>query len=94
LELAQHGQQQNNDASNMVNEIRWEQIKKMIKVDLELTIEKAKKLWHILENYADVSTLNKRELECCLIGKHIIDTHGFHPIILVLTYYPLGKRLK
>jgi len=66
----------------------------MIKVDHELTLEKAKELWHILENYADVSTLNKRELERCLVGKHIIYTQGFHPLILILTYYPFGKRLK
>lgn len=66
----------------------------MIKVILELTLKKVKELWHILENYVDVFELNKRELECCLVRKHIIDTQGFHPIILILTYYPFGKRLK
>ncbi len=94
MELVQHGQQQNNDASDMVNEGRWEQIKKMIKVDPKFTLEKAKELWHILENYVDVFALNKRELECCLVEKHIIDTHGLHPVILVLIYYSFGKRLK
>jgi hypothetical protein len=58
---------------------RWEKIKKLIKVDLELDAALAKELWDLLENYADVFAWNKGELGCCVIREHIVDTHGFPP---------------
>jgi hypothetical protein len=53
---------------------RWEEIKKLIKVDLKLDATLAKELWDLLENYANVFAWNKGELGCCVIGEHIIDT--------------------
>ncbi len=32
-----------------------------------------------MERYQDVFVWNKRELGCCTIGKHFVDTQGFSP---------------
>ncbi len=58
----------------MINEGKWDHIKNMIKIDLELTSKKAKELWQVLENNVNVFALNKGELECCLVKEHAIDT--------------------
>jgi len=76
LKLIIDGQQQNNDAFDVINEGKWENIKKMIKIDPELTSKKAKELWQVLENDVDVFALNKRELECYLVKEHAINTQG------------------
>jgi len=53
---------------------KWEEIRKPIKVDVELNhVELVKGLWALLEDYADSFAWNKRELGCCIIGEHTID---------------------
>lgn len=58
------------------DESRWEEIKKLIRIDLELDVELAKGLWALLEDYANIFVRNKGELGCCIIGEHMIDIQG------------------
>lgn len=74
LNITKDGQFQTIDGSNMANERGWDQIKILIKDDLDLDQEKAKRFWQVLENYVDVFTWHKRELGCCVVGEHVIDT--------------------
>lgn len=55
------------------NESRWEEIRKLIKVDLKLDVELVKGLWALLEDYVNIFTWNKRVLGCCIIREHMID---------------------
>jgi hypothetical protein len=58
---------------------RWEEICQKIRIDQSLDKEKGQQLWKILERYQDVFAWNKRELGCCTIGEHSIDTQGYPP---------------
>jgi len=58
---------------------RWEKICQKIRIDQSLDKEKGQQLWKTLEGYQDVFAWNKRELGCCTIGKHSIDTQGYPP---------------
>jgi predicted metal-binding protein len=71
------GQQQNNDAFEWSTKENRSISSKWSKSILSLHKKKAKELWQVLENYANVFALNKRELECCLIKEHAIYTQGF-----------------
>jgi len=71
---------------------RWEEIKKLIKVDLKLDATLAKELWDLLENYANVFAWNKGELGSCVIGEHIIDTQGALHVKPLQIGYPFGKK--
>ncbi len=53
---------------------RWEEINHKIQVDQSLDKEKGLQLWKTLECYQDVFAWNKKELGCCTIGEHSIDT--------------------
>lgn len=79
LDITKDGQFQTNDGSSMANERRWDQIKILIKGDLDLDREKAKFFWQVLENYVDVFTWHKREFGCYVVGEHVIDTQKFSP---------------
>jgi len=58
---------------------RWEEICQKIRIDQSLDKEKGQQLWKTLEGYQDVFAWNKRELGCCTIGEHSIDTQGYPP---------------
>jgi hypothetical protein len=58
---------------------RWAEISQKIRVDQNLDQAKGQELWGILEHYQDVFAWNKRELGCCTIGEHSIDTQGYPP---------------
>ncbi len=58
---------------------RWEEISQKIRVDHDLGEERKQQLWKMLGSYQDVFAWNKRELGCCTIGEHSIDTQGFPP---------------
>jgi len=58
---------------------RWEEISQKIRVDHNLGEEKQQQLWRMLGRYQDVFAWNKRELGCCIIGEHSIDTQGLPP---------------
>jgi hypothetical protein len=55
------------------DESMWEEIRKLIKVDLELDVELAMGLWALLENYVNIFAWNNGELGCCIIGERTID---------------------
>jgi hypothetical protein len=55
------------------NEFRWEEIRKLIKVALELDVELMKGLQVLLEDYVNIFAWNKGEPDCCIIGEHTID---------------------
>ncbi|CAM6065311.1 unnamed protein product [Sphagnum tenellum] len=58
---------------------RWREISQRIQIEPDLGEERLGQLWKILGNYQDVFAWNKRELGCCTIGEHNIDTQGFPP---------------
>jgi len=58
---------------------RWEEIFQKIRIDQSLDKEKGQHLRKTLERYQDVFVWNKRELSCCTIGEHSIDTQGYPP---------------
>ncbi|CAK9275936.1 unnamed protein product [Sphagnum jensenii] len=58
---------------------RWADISQKIRVDQDLGEEREQQLWKMLGNYQDVFAWNKKELGCCTIGEHNIDTQGFPP---------------
>jgi hypothetical protein len=58
---------------------RWEQISQRIQIDSDLGEERKHQLWKMIGNYQDVFAWNKKELGCCTIGEHNIDTQGFPP---------------
>ncbi|CAK9229861.1 unnamed protein product [Sphagnum troendelagicum] len=58
---------------------RWEEIFQRIRIDRSLDKEKGQQLWKTLERYQDVFAWNKRELGCCTIEEHSIDTQGYPP---------------
>ncbi len=53
---------------------RWEQISQRIQIDSDLGEERKQQLWKMIGSYQDVFTWNKKELGCCTIGEHSIDT--------------------
>jgi hypothetical protein len=57
---------------------RWEQISQRIHINSDLGEERKHQLWKMIESYQDVFAWNK-ELGCCTIGEHCIDTQGFPP---------------
>jgi hypothetical protein len=58
---------------------RWAEISQKIRVYHNLDQAKGQELWGVLEHYQDVFAWNKRELGCCTIGEHSIDTQGYPP---------------
>jgi hypothetical protein len=58
---------------------RWEQISQRIQIDSDLGEERKQQLWKMIGSYQDVFAWNKKELGCCTIGEHCIDTQGFLP---------------
>jgi hypothetical protein len=58
---------------------RWEQISQRIQIDSNLGEERKQQLWKMIGSYQDVFAWNKKELGCCTIGEHSIDTQGFPP---------------
>jgi hypothetical protein len=58
---------------------RWEQISQRIQIDSDLGEERKQQLWKMIGSYQDVFAWNKKELGCCTIGEHCIDTQGFPP---------------
>ncbi len=58
---------------------RWAEISQKIQIDQNLDRAKGQELWGVLEQYQDVFAWNKRELGCCTIGEHSIDTQGYPP---------------
>jgi len=60
-------------------DVRWEEICQKLRIDQSLDKEKGQQLWKTLEHYQDVFAWNKRELGCCTIGEHSIDTQGYPP---------------
>ncbi len=58
---------------------RWDEIQSGIKFDQPLNENQAEELWILLEDFKDVFAWHKRELGCCTIGEHAIDTQGFPP---------------
>jgi hypothetical protein len=58
---------------------RWEQISQRIQIDSDLGEERKQQLWKRIGSYQDVFAWNKKELGCCTIGEHNIDTQGFLP---------------
>ncbi len=58
---------------------RWAEISQKIRVDQDLDKAKGHELWGVLEHYQDVFAWNNRELGCCTIGEHSIDTQGYPP---------------
>jgi len=58
---------------------RWAEISQKIRVDQNLDQAKGQELWGVLEHYQDVFAWNRRELGCCTIGEHSIDTQGYPP---------------
>jgi hypothetical protein len=47
---------------DIVSEGRWDQIKKVIKMDLDFDQDKTNTLWQVLESYVDVFAWHKWEL--------------------------------
>jgi hypothetical protein len=47
-----------------------------------------------MESYVDVFTWHKRELECCLIGEHDIDTQGLPPCHITLNKLSFWEEAK
>jgi hypothetical protein len=66
-------------SNNCKADSRWAEISQKIRVDQNLDQEKGLELWGVLEHYQDVFAWNKRELGCCTIGEHSIDTQGYPP---------------
>jgi hypothetical protein len=66
-------------ADNRKEDSRWGEICQKIRIDQNLDKEMGQQLWRVLERYQDVFAWNKRELRCCTIGEHTIDTQGFPP---------------
>jgi hypothetical protein len=58
---------------------RWDEIQNMIKFDQALSENQVEELWTLLEDFKYVFAWHKRELGCCTIGEHAIDTQGFPP---------------
>jgi hypothetical protein len=58
---------------------RWAKISQKIRGDQDLYKAKGQELWGVLEQYQDVFAWNKRELGCCTIEEHSIDTQGYPP---------------
>ncbi len=58
---------------------RWEEISQKIRIDHDLGEERKQQLWKMLGSYQDVFAWSKRELGCCTMGEHSIDTQGFPP---------------
>jgi hypothetical protein len=65
------------ECSNMST--RWEEISQKIRIDHDLGEERKQQLWKMLGSYQDVFAWSKRELGCCTMGEHSIDTQGFPP---------------
>jgi hypothetical protein len=65
------------ECSNM--NTRWEEISQRIPIDHYLREERKQQLWEMLGSYQDVFAWSKRELGCCTMGEHSIDTQGFPP---------------
>ncbi len=65
------------ECSNMST--RWEEISQKIRIDHDLGKERKQQLWKMLGSYQDVFAWSKRELGCCTMGEHSIDTQGFPP---------------
>jgi hypothetical protein len=66
-------------SNNCATDSRWEEISQKILVDQNLDEAKGQELWGVLEHYQDVFAWNKRELGCCTIGEHSIDTQRYPP---------------
>jgi hypothetical protein len=64
-------------SDNCRTDSRWVEISQKIRVDKNLDQAKGQELWGVLEQYQDVFAWNKRELGCCTIGEHSIDTQGY-----------------
>jgi hypothetical protein len=58
---------------------RWSEISQKIRINRHLDEGMERQLWGILEQFQDVFAWNKRELGCCNVGEHFIDTQGFPP---------------
>jgi len=58
---------------------RWREISQRIQIDHDLGKEREQQLWKMLGSYQDVFAWSKKELGCCTIGEHSIDTQGFPP---------------
>jgi len=58
---------------------RRDEIWSEIKFDKTLSKNQAEELWTLLEDFKGVFAWHKRELGCCTIGEHVIDTQGFPP---------------
>jgi len=64
---------------NVLEEERWNGIHNLVKVNLRLGQQEAHKLWNFLKEYVDVFIKHKGKLDCCMVGEHCIETHGFPP---------------
>ncbi|CAN5950860.1 unnamed protein product [Sphagnum jensenii] len=62
-----------------IESTRWQEISQRIQIDRDLGEEGEQQLWKMLGSYQDVFAWSKRELGCCTIGEHSIDTQGFLP---------------
>ncbi len=58
---------------------RWDEIQNKIKFDQAFGENWAKGLWTLLEDFKDVFVWHKKELGCCTIREHAIDTQAFPP---------------
>jgi hypothetical protein len=66
-------------SDNCSTDSRWAKISQKIRIDQNLDRAKGQELWGVLEQYQDVFAWNKRELGCCTIGEHSIDTQRYPP---------------
>jgi hypothetical protein len=64
---------------DLKGDTRWKDICQKLRIDQDLDELKRPLLWKLLERYQDVFAWNKRELGCCIVGEHSIDTQGFPP---------------
>lgn len=61
------------------NDNCYEEIKSKINVYPTFDQKKGRQSWNLLDQFQYVFAWNKKELGCCSVGEHIVDTQGFPP---------------
>ncbi len=56
-------------------------IRRTIRVDPNLDLQKSKQLWQLLDKFVNVFAWNKSKLGCCFMGEHYIETQGFFALL-------------
>ncbi len=73
---------------------RWAKIKSKIRVNLDLGVDKTKKIWELLDQFPDVFAWHKGEFNNCKIGEHIINMQGFLPCHIALSRLSFWEKVE